>query len=235
MNNLMIKLCVLGLLFAIVGAAAIAMSKDPGKPAGDNMSASDELDRRLLDAVNDDNLRKFEKLLKEGANPNRIFGKGAKDWVMCQVTDKGRLEFLKLALKHGGDMNLRNPLMAKSTVKSIFSAPLLCSIRKHNEEAFQYLLDQGVDINIKACTECKYERLHGSPITVAEHGNEYRMAMELINRRNGQLNKYEIKTLIHGIEKTTINESSDQNYYRLQMAEWLRGQGHPVTPWTGKK
>lgn len=188
-------------------------------------------DKALLDAVKANDLKKFNALLEEGADPNRIFGKSPEDWVMCQVTDKGRLDFLKRALSHGGDMNLRNPHTTRSTVKAIFSSPLLCSIRLHNDEAFRYLLDQGVDINIKACTECKNARLQGSPITVAEHGNEYEMVYELIERRDGALSDAEIKGLITGIERTTIDENSEANTWRLKVTDWLLAQGHEVVPW----
>lgn len=216
-------------ILSIVVVAVAATFFGVVKSGGDPMES--EKDRQLLKAVVKDDLATFEKLLQEGANPNVIFGKGPKDWVMCQVADKGRLDFLKAAIQHGGDINLRNPYTTKSTVKAIFSAPLLCAIRMHNDETFDYLLDEGVDINIEACTECKQERLRGSPITVAEHGNEYRMVVELINRRNGKLSDMEIKGLIHGIEKTTIDEKSEENAWRLEVVEWLRGQGHEVTPW----
>ncbi len=190
-----------------------------------------DVDKALLGAVKSDNLKKFDALLRNGADPNKIFGKRPDDWVMCQVADNDRLEFLKLAIRYGGDINLRNPYTTKSTVKSIFSSPLLCSIRLHNEEAFKFLLDQGVDTNIMACTECKNDRLRGTPITVAEHGNEYKMVYELITHRNGDLSEAEIKGLITGIERTTIDEKSEANNWRLKVAGWLKSQGHEVTPW----
>lgn len=188
-------------------------------------------DMKLLTSLKKGKFRKFEQLLKKGANPNRIFGKQVDDWVMCEATRKGNMKFLKLAVMHGGDINLRNPYTNKSVVKAIFSAPLLCSIRLHNVESFSYLLDKGVNIDIKACTDCKHERHHGSAVTVAESGNEYKMAMKLISLRETQLSKFEIDKLIHGIEKTTIDIDSDENIWRLKMVDWLTSQGHQITPW----
>lgn len=216
-------------LILIISVAVIAASVFVARTQGDLFKGNP--DKALLEAVKADDLKKFDALLSAGADPNKIFGKRPDDWVMCQVADKNRLEFLKLAEKHGGDINLRNPYTTKSTVKAIFSSPLLCAIRLHNEEAFNYLLDRGVDLTIKACTECKNERLQGSPISVAEHGNEYKMVMEMIGRRGGDLTDAEVKGLITGIERTTIDEKSEANTWRLMVADWLISQGHEVVPW----
>ena len=128
----------------------------------------DKMDKQLLKAVNKGKLRQFNKLLKQGANPNRIFSenisKHVDDWVMCAVTRMGNHEFLISVSNLGGDLNLRNPFTAKSSVKSIFSAPLLCAIRHHNDRAFNYLLERDVTIDIIACTQCRYERHRGSAV-----------------------------------------------------------------------
>ena len=195
-------------------------------------SKQENLDKKLLSAVNKDQYSKFKKLLKKGANPNKIYGKRSKEWVMCAATKKDRLKFLKSALEYGGDINLRNSYTTKSTVKAIYSAPILCSIGFHNDEAFDYLLGEGVDVDIIACTECIHEKFYGSAVTVAEKSNEYRMALELVNRRTTKLTSFELRSLRLGIENTTINEKSEENAWRWKFVDWLRAKGHEVTPWT---
>lgn len=147
-------------------------------------------DRLLLEAVQENNLFKFKRLLEGGANPNRVFGTKPEDWVMCEVADKGRLAFLKAAQAHGGDIHMRNtepPIQV--SLNAIFSAPLLCAISMHSYVTFKYLLDQGADTRIRVFTGAKPKNRHvtpaivgktlyDSPITVA--GTNYRMVYDMM-------------------------------------------------------
>jgi hypothetical protein len=200
----------------------------------------DPLEERLLEALKDRNLGRFEKLLKKGASPNAILGTEPHEWVMCLATDKGNEAFLKLAVEYGGDVDLRH---SKRTDSS--SAPILCAIYFHNYNSFDFLIKKGVDIDIKVNPLAKkYEKsihvkqelwgkiFYGSPLVVATYFNQYRMIYAIIQRK--KLNEEELWTLKYDIEKGAIDLNSDHNKWRMKVVELLRQQGHEVTPWPGK-
>ena len=81
-----------------------------------------------------------------------IYGKGSHDWVMCLATERRNIDFLKLAVQYGGAINLRNRI---KPVQTISSAPILCAISNHNMIAFDYLLEQGVDLSIHTFEDAK--------------------------------------------------------------------------------
>lgn len=231
------RIALLGAAFAV--AAAVVGLLKPWRIWG-------EPDAQLLAALHDGHLKRFESLLKKGADPNAIFGAEPSDWVMCEATRQGKEDFLKLAVQYGGNINLRNgtPPLRTSIVHASTSAPILCAIFLHNDRSFDYLVSSGVDLGIPVRVESKpmpksefikpelWGKTHyGSPLTTATTFNEYRMAYQIMNKK--KLSEEELWTLKQHLEKYPIDLSSDSNVWRMKVVELLREQGHEVQPWMG--
>lgn len=227
------------LIFFFVVTVAVAGFLKPWRLWG-------EPDAQLLAALHDRDLKRFESLLKQGADPDAIFGAESSDWVMCEATRPGNEDFLKLAIQYGGNINLRNgthPLRT-SVVHASTSAPILCAIFLHSNRSFDYLVSLGVDLGIPVRVESKpmpkselikselWGKTHyGSPLGIAGDLNEYRMVYEIMQRK--PLSDEEIYSLRIDIEKGGIDLKSESNVWRLKVVELLREKGYEVQPWLG--
>ncbi len=203
----------------------------------------EDKDKALLETLKKGRLTQFEKLLKNGANPNRIFGINPSDWVMCEANKKGNIKFLKLAIKHGGDINLRNttPPITKS-LDSIWSAPILCAITMHNYKSFDFLLNNNVKIDIKvrpdarkiahdnqhARPEALGKTMYSSPLIEAIYSNEYRMAYDILQNieKLSPEEEWKITISITG----GIDPKSEANEWRLKVVDLLRKRGYEINP-----
>ncbi len=201
----------------------------------------EDKNKALLKTLKKNQLHQFEKLLKNGANPNVIYGINPSDWVMCEANKKGKVEFLKLSVKYGGDINLRNttPPITKSG-DSIWSAPILCAITMHNYEAFDFLLQNNVNIDIKVRPDAKKiaadnqnvrpimrgKTLYSSPLIKAA-GNEYRMVYDMLKLKN-KLSWEDSWTLKHAIENWGLDPNSEAYQWRLKVADLLRKRGYEI-------
>jgi len=198
----------------------------------------------LLASLADGNIEQFDKLLKTGANPNKIYGPKSEQWLMCEATRPGKEAFLELAIQNGADVNLRNtnaPL-TKSLVAASFSAPILCAITYHNKQALMTLIRNGAELDILSCRDCK--RFDGNskigaqpvwnnatPITSATSLNEYEMAYKMIKSRKS-LTEDELNKLVFQLENNPIDQKSDENNWRLKVADWLATNGRKTSLWT---
>lgn len=207
------------------------------------ISPWEDKDRALLKTLKKNQFRQFKKLLKNGANPNRIFGINPSDWVMCEANNEGKVDFLELAVKYGGDINLRNttPPITRS-LDSIWSAPILCAITMHNYEAFSFLLQNNVNIDIKVRPDAKKiaednrhvrpimrgKTLYSSPLITAA-GNEYRMVYDMLQLKN-ELSWEDSWTLKHAIENWGLDPNSKAYQWRLKVADLLRQRGYKINP-----
>ena len=160
---------------------------------------------------------------------------------MCLATDKGNEAYLKLALKYGGDVDLRHHKRTDG-----ISAPVLCAIYFHNYKSFDFLVKVGADIDLKVNPFAKkFEKsihvkqelwgktYYGSPLIEATYFNEYQMIYTIMLHK--ELNEEELWTLKHDIEEGAIDLSSDQNKWRMKVVDLLRQQGHEVNPWPEKQ
>jgi len=182
-----------------------------------------EMDKRsdlaLLQALKDDKLGKFKKLLKSGANPNVVFGQ--KDWVMGLATEEGKMAYLKLAITHSGDANLNNPY-------SSYNRPIFLAILNNNDEAIKYLIEKGADLDARHCSKCA-EAVQYSPASMAATFNEYALVYYIIEKK-GRLTPLETKQLIFKIENGLIDLKSEANQWRIKVVNYLRAKGHTVEP-----
>ncbi len=204
------------------------------------ISPWEDKDKALLKTLKKGRLTQFENLLKDGANPNRIFGINPTDWVMCEANRKGKIEFLKLAVQYGGDINLRNttPPITKS-LDAAWSAPILCSITMHNYQTFDFLLKSNVKIDIKLRPdapinpdnpdmrpEARGKTMYGSPIINASDFNEYHMVYDILQKK--QLSDEEKWQLKINIETGGIDPKSEANQWRLKVVDLLRKRDYEI-------
>lgn len=178
-----------------------------------------EQDMALLHSLKDDDLDKFTQLLKTGANPNIVFEREA--WVMGLATQKEKIDFLKLAVEYGGDVNLNNTL-------NPYNRPIFHALLNHNQEAAKLLIEKGANLELGHCPKCA-EDLRFTPVVMASNLNEYALVYYMIDKKGG-LNPQETDQLIWEIESGLIDLESDANKWRMKVVEYLRAQGHAVEP-----
>jgi len=205
------------------------------------ISPWEDKDKALLKALKKNQLHQFEKLLKNGANPNAIYGINPSEWVMCEANKKDNIDFLKLAIKYGGDINLRNttPPITKS-LDSIWSAPILCAITMHNYRAFEFLLKNNANIDIKVRPDAKKiaednkharpealgKTMYSSPLIQAIYSNEYKMAYDILQNieKLSPEEEWKIPISITG----GIAPISEANQWRLKVVDLLRKRGYEI-------
>jgi len=183
------------------------------------MEIDKERDQALLQALKDDELGEFKKLLKPGANPNAVFGR--EDWVMGMATQKDKMAYLKLAIEHGGDANLDNPFNS-------YNKPIFFALLNDNDEAVKYLIEKGADLDVRHCPKCA-EDMRYSPISMAAGFNDYALVSYMIEKKRG-LDSFESKQIIWVIENHLIDLKSEANIWRMKVVEYLRAKGHTVEP-----
>lgn len=215
-------------------------------------SAQSDLDYQLLEAVRSDKFSIFKSLLKKGANPNAIFGPKESDWVMCEVTEKENMSFLRLVLDYGGDVNLRNQT---DGVSLVYSAPVFCALSRNFPvyfETVKVLLENGANPSMDACSGCKpysgSEKFNKGPITNVKTplmhatGLHNWDAAELILDRKIVLEKefklrwQEENRIVYEIETAEKKRyTSEGNAKRLKFAKRLMDLGIEMKPGVGKE
>ncbi len=203
----------------------------------------EDKDKLLLDAIKKQQLGKFKNLLQDGADANMIYGKGSHDWVMCLATERRNIDFLKLAVQYGGAINLRNRI---KPVQTISSAPILCAISNHNMIAFDYLLEQGVDLSIHTFEDAKPipndssvnpillgKTLYGSPLTRTLAPNEYCMTLKIMRKK--ELTWEEKLSLKRSVAVSNVDHQSKKDMCRREVIKILRQQGHNIDQERTKK
>jgi ankyrin repeat protein len=85
----------------------------------------------LLWALLAKKMKGYRLLLESGASPNQLTIEG--DSVMSIAAQHPKIDYLKLAVKHGGDINIRDSYKA---------TPLMLSVRKLHEGHLKFLLSQ---------------------------------------------------------------------------------------------
>lgn len=210
-------------------------------------SATD-LDAELLQALKYNQFSKFTSLLEKGANPNAVLGPYKDQWVMCEAMREERIAFLKVALEHGADVNLRNTIKGAS---SFFSAPIFCNFM-HNPvssvQTIELLIENGVDIDIAECRLCEpsegHEATnrggksnHDTPIMSAAASAKWNSVLRLIDYRLATKQDFpwqEINYLIWKIEiEKTSSFTKPVNDSRAMVTKKLRRLGFTINPGVG--
>lgn len=106
-------------------------------------------DTSLVGAVIANDIEKFEELLAQGENPNSFQRTTTAGWLMCVVARESDTSFLDMAVKYGGDINLRHPDSSLG-----HSIPIACAISNGNVNGVESLLNYGVDTEARVCSPC---------------------------------------------------------------------------------
>ncbi|MCL6270748.1 ankyrin repeat domain-containing protein [Sansalvadorimonas sp. 2012CJ34-2] len=80
----------------------------------------------------------FKLLLESGANPNLNWNSGT---VIHLLAEQGSIDLMKIAVAHGGNINLEEPI-GKNT-------PIVSANRYFHRELIDYLIEVGADLNKK--------------------------------------------------------------------------------------
>jgi hypothetical protein len=233
MKSILKKLVVVGFSTLVASCAA--------------QSAAD-LDAELLQALKYNRLGKFTSLLEKGANPNAVLGPYKDQWVMCEAIREERIEFLKVALEHGADVNLRNN---HEGANSFFSAPVFCNFM-HNPvssiQTLELLIENGIDLDIAECQRCEASQGHketnrggnsmrSTPIMSAVASDKWRSVLRLIDYRLAENQDFpwrEINYMIWNIEIAKASSfTKPVNVSRAMVTERLRSLGYTINPGVG--
>jgi|SRR5690625_2224423 len=127
----------------------------------------------LFWALRNSNLKGFTRLLELGADPDLLFADGS---VMHWATMHEDVAFLKVALEHGGDPNLRAGQLGET--------PLFLTVGlegDNRKEHRQLLLDSGANINIRTVDDSSYMPIGGNtPIMKAAGLGRFNIVYELL-------------------------------------------------------
>lgn len=180
----------------------------------------------LFWALRRSNLKGFTRLLELGADPNLVFADGS---VMHWATMHKNVAFLKVALDHGGDPNLRAGQFGE--------APLFLTVgfegdkrKKHR----QLLLDSGANINIRTVDNSSYRPIGGdTPIMKAARLGQFHIVYELLELGAD----YKIKndsghdlTDSVGQRRGAFISGSQQEKGLQKVIEWLSERGVEAPP-----
>lgn len=118
----------------------------------------------LLWSMGSSNKYAFKKLLEKGADPNIILDR--QDTVMSYSAQMEDPEYLKLAIKHGGDVNL----VSKKTIRT----PIYGAILTRSPENVKTLIKHGANLN--------FQDFSGyPPIITAANINAYDIVLILLD------------------------------------------------------
>ena len=189
---------------------------------------SDELDTLLIATLNSENYSAFLSALEAGANPNRVFGSDPDEWAMCFSTQTGSEKYLQTLIDFGGQVNLYNP----NNPSKITSMPIACSIHFRNENAFEILVQTGVDVNANLCVGCSSGKV-SSPLLISLIAAEYSTTLRLIGLSD--VSKKDIDAMILAMENWPMIETYHQYPARLKLIQYLKDSGYNIDPWVPGK
>ena len=139
---------------------------------------------------------------------------------MCLTASMENLDFLKIALKYGGDINLRS-----DQARQWESSPIHCSITTYNRDInLEFVLNSGGNPNIFNCELCKNNTL--SPYFVAAGRNKYSMVYKMLEAQ--VINEVFVTSLVRRIGKRTIDKNSEEFQWRTKVIAKLRSLGYKV-------
>ncbi len=194
-----------------------------------SVSAQTDTHKQVLESIVENDFKSFRRILDRGYNVNSLDAVEYWDWLMCEVTQRDRIKFLKYAIKSGGDINTIKPKISQT-----HSAPLMCAIYYGNKEAFDYLLAQGANPNIVVCPECEL-KFRYLPFREALVGDHYEMAHELLAVT--VVTEQELEDIRFMLEDNRYlpNPEESEEEYRLKFADYMESKGFELNIWTPEK
>jgi len=182
----------------------------------------DSSDGELLRGVLAGSTRTVKDALRQGGNPNRIFGKGFYEWAMCAATQKGREEILDLLIIQGGDPNRVN---SPAVFPKKF--PLTCALFKRNRKAYDILVNAGADLTIQPCHGCN-ESARDTLITTALNTSNFDVARELLEIL--PVTDFDIQALTQTVKNRRTRPGGSLARYTLEFVDYLAERGITAVP-----
>lgn len=201
-------------LFFFTAAAFGASSK--------NKITEDSSDGDLLRAVLANSLVDLGKALKEGGDPNRIFGSSAYEWAMCAATLPGNEKVLELLIDNGGNPNLNNSPAAFTK-----EYPLTCALTKRNRKSYDILVSAGADLTISSCPDCGPGSDDSLILTALYTGN-FDVVAELLHLV--PVTEADISALKNTVESSHTLRGSPNARYTLEFIDYLAKRGITAVP-----
>jgi len=206
-----IALCV-SLLFT---TGACAASRERG-------TTEESSDGDLLRGVLAQSQRAVKDALRQGGNPNRIFGKSFYEWAMCAATRKGSEDILELLLNNDG-----NPSLVNAPAAFNKEHPLTCAMSRGNREAFDILVSAGADLALTTCLGCG-EKGHSSLFFAALASSNFDIARELLDVM--PVSENDLRALADLIETRQTLPGSEHARYTLEFVDYLAERGITAVP-----
>ncbi len=160
----------------------------------------------------------FRHLLELGADPDVLFDDGGT--VMHWAVVHRNAEFLKLALKYGGNPNLVGPMDGDT--------PLFSAMGPDHKDRIPILLDAGADMNAQ-------KNNGDTPMMVAAGLGQFDTVYELLQRGAdyGLRNYYTGSDLanVTAFSRRTMDPKSDGARWMQRVIEWLAIRGVDIPVW----
>lgn len=170
----------------------------------------------LFWALKKSNLKGYRWLLEHGADPNVMFDDGG-SVMYWAVLQKKSDHFLRLALRYGGDPNLKKQNYTKEPL-------IFTTLVDGFEDRFDILIDAGADINVKS-----YVAVAGVPLIVnaidlrqteiayklLELGADYKIRSDL---------GYDVAASVASAYKN-CNKAHESYQWLLKIEKWLKQRG----------
>lgn len=151
----------------------------------------------------------FERLLERGANPNQQVG-GVSPLSLAAKWSAS-MEFLKLALEHGGDPNLVNPNDGET--------PIFNAIGYRCDKNVELLIEAGADLNHQGNSG-------GTPMIRAAGMNRFDIAYRLLEAGADYRPKSKAgNDLAYELIDTTVSPDHEYNRWRLKLIKILEERG----------
>ena len=164
------------------------------------------------------NINGFKHLLKLGADPNIAFDDGSS--VMSWAVNHENSDFLKLALKYGGNPNLTTNISGESL--------LFDAMGPDNKEKIPILINAGANIN--------FQSNNGETLMMVAAGlGQFDTVYQLLQMgANYQLrNNYTHGTLMDDIafSRRTMDPNSNLTLWMKKVINWLHHKGVEIPEW----
>ncbi len=124
---------------------------------------------------------------------------------MCTAARNPNPRFLALAVKYGGDVNIRNTSVGKA-----HSSPIACAISKGNTVGVSSLLSYDLDVESLVCSDCQNKIRRSHILEFAIYSDQIHIALMLYNEV--EFSDEAIAGMIRALEAN--------NYINLEMQQY---------------
>jgi len=201
---------------AVAGAKGDSQAIDRLLANGANVNAVGEYGQTpLFWSLYAHNKAGFQYLLERGADPNARDQSG--DGVMHLAAEDEDPDYLRLALAHKGDPNLRD-------TRGVFPTPIFRATQPIRNDNLNLLIASGADLNYRDVSQ-------QTPMITAAGANKYdKVYILLMAGADYKLTDVWGKTIVRNIEHNGFDNTGSQGPWRDKVIDFLRQHGVEVHP-----